>query len=67
VPSVDQDTGEVDKSSSYPLKVLLNRRNNVALEGNTQAKGCLGANCVPDGEGIIRIGDVVRVKKWLSV
>jgi hypothetical protein len=63
VPNTDQDTGEVDPSL---LKVLLNRRNNVALEGNAKAKGCLGVNCFPNGRGVIRVGDEVRVEKWLT-
>jgi hypothetical protein len=63
VPNTDQDTGEVDPSL---LKVLINRRNNVALEGNAKAKGCLGVNCFPNGRGVIRVGDEVRVEKWLT-
>jgi uncharacterized protein YcbX len=63
VPNTDQDTGEVDPSL---LKVLIDRTNNVALEGNAKAKGCLGVNCFPNGRGVIRVGDAVRVKKWLT-
>jgi uncharacterized protein YcbX len=67
MPNVDQDTGEVDRSPAAPLKVLLSKRTNVALEGNAKANACMGVNGLSDGTGAIRIGDAVRVKKWIHV
>jgi hypothetical protein len=67
MPNISPDTSEIDRSAAAPLKVVINKRNFVALEGNNKGKGCFGVSCVPNGSGIIRVGDIINVKRWVEI
>ena len=63
LPNVHPETGIRDKA--VPFKVLMKFRANV--EPRMKMKACMGVNGVPTVSGMVRVGDCVLVKKFLSV
>ncbi|TFK41978.1 MOSC N-terminal beta barrel domain-containing protein [Crucibulum laeve] len=61
LPNVSPETGERDKA--VPFKVLMKFRTGV--DPMQKMKPCVGCNGVPDGDGVVRVGDVVFVKKMI--
>ncbi|KAF9055998.1 MOSC domain-containing protein [Panaeolus papilionaceus] len=59
LPNVSPETGERDKA--VPYKVLMKFR--TGLDPQEKMKPCVGCNAVPAGEGELRIGDRVYIKK----
>jgi len=59
---VHPGTGEVDKA--VPYKVLMKFR--TGLDPVQKMKPCVGCNAVPDAEGVVRVGDVVFVRKMVG-
>ncbi|KAI5830595.1 hypothetical protein K523DRAFT_239506 [Schizophyllum commune Tattone D] len=59
LPNVSPETGERDKA--VPYKVLLKFR--TGLHPKLKMKPCVGCNGVPKGEGVVRVGDAVWVRK----
>lgn len=62
LPNVDPETGLRDKA--VPYKVLMKFR--TGLNPQRPGKSCFGCNGVPDGRGVIRVGDSVTVVKMLQ-
>jgi uncharacterized protein YcbX len=60
VPNVDPLTGLRD--AAVPLKTLMATRRGLAPE--VPGGACFGAHAVPCGNGVVRVGDVVRVLRW---
>ncbi|KAI0068321.1 hypothetical protein BV25DRAFT_1867320 [Artomyces pyxidatus] len=63
LPNVDPASGL--RNMSVPSKPLLKFRK--GLDPGRPAFSCFGANAVPAGEGILRVGDVIAVKTWDNV
>ena len=61
LPNVDPQTGVRD--AAVPYKVIMKFRTGVAPEDAN--KPCFGANGVPGGNGVIRVGDRVSVHEWV--
>lgn len=62
LPNVDVQTGVRD--AAVPYKVIMKIRSGVdALD---LSKPCFGCNGVPQGEGVIRVGDLVTVDEWVA-
>ena len=59
LPNVSPETGERDKA--VPYKVLLKFR--TGLHPKLKMKPCVGCNGVPKGNGLVRVGDAVWVRK----
>jgi uncharacterized protein YcbX len=59
LPNTDPDTAQLD--GAVPSKVLMGYRTGIALEKGLFGKACWGVNGVPEGSGVIRVGDRVRV------
>ncbi|CAA7268053.1 unnamed protein product [Cyclocybe aegerita] len=59
LPNVSPETGERDKA--VPYKVLMKFR--MGLESKHRMKACVGCNGVPSGDGIVRVGDPVYIRK----
>lgn len=59
LPNVDPDTGV--KDAAVPYKVMMKFRKEI--DPVEKMKPCLGCNGVPEGEGEIKVGDTVYVKK----
>lgn len=62
LPNVHPETGEADKA--VPYKVLMKFR--TGLDPVQKMKPCVGCNAVPAAEGVVKIGDVVFVKKMVG-
>ncbi|KAK1221552.1 hypothetical protein PQX77_015671 [Marasmius sp. AFHP31] len=58
LPNVSPETGIRDQA--VPYKVLMKFR--LGIDPENKWKPCVGCNGVPLSEGVIRVGDVVRVK-----
>jgi uncharacterized protein len=54
---VDVDSGERD--NAVPYKVMMSFR--AELDPLGRMKPCFGRNGVPEGDGVISVGDVVRI------
>ena len=61
LPNVDSKTGERDPA--VPLKVIV-KYGNVNEKKNN--KPLFGVYAVPKGKGVVRVGDGVRVRKWVE-
>ncbi|KAL1739357.1 hypothetical protein HDZ31DRAFT_49518, partial [Schizophyllum fasciatum] len=61
LPNVSPETGERDKA--VPYKVLLKFR--TGLHPKLKMKPCVGCNGVPQGEGVVSVGDVVWVRRMV--
>ncbi|KAF8167503.1 MOSC N-terminal beta barrel domain-containing protein [Crassisporium funariophilum] len=61
LPNVDPQTGERDKA--VPFKVLMKFR--TGLDAAQPSKPCVGCNGVPAGDGVVKVGDWVYVKKMI--
>ncbi|KAF9532098.1 MOSC N-terminal beta barrel domain-containing protein [Crepidotus variabilis] len=61
LPNVDPATGEKDKA--VPFKVLMKFR--TGLDPKHKMKACVGCNAVPSGNGTLRVGDIVHVRKMI--
>jgi len=59
LPNVSPETGEADKA--VPYKVLMKFR--TGLDPTAMMKPYVGCNAVPDAEGVVKVGDVVFVRK----
>ena len=59
LPNVNPETGERDKA--VPYKVLMKFR--IGLDPTQKMKPCVGCNAVPYGNGTVKVGDWVNVKK----
>nr|GAT59841.1 predicted protein [Mycena chlorophos] len=55
LPNVSPDTGVRD--AAVPFKVIMKFRR---VDAEHKMKPCVGVNAVPQGEGIVRVGDVVE-------
>ncbi|KAL5494819.1 hypothetical protein ACEPAI_281 [Sanghuangporus weigelae] len=62
LPNVDPETGVRDKA--VPYKVLMQFR--TGLNPQRPGKSCFGCNGVPDGRGVIRVGDSITVVKIIQ-
>ncbi|KAI0814790.1 MOSC N-terminal beta barrel domain-containing protein [Irpex lacteus] len=62
LPNVDVKTGIRD--AAVPYKVIMKIRSGV--DANNMNKACFGCNGVPSGNGVVRVGDIVRVKEWVA-
>ena len=60
LPNVDPSTGVRDKA--VPYKVLMKFRR--GKDPDRPGKACFGCNGVPEGCGVIRVGDFVHVREW---
>jgi len=63
LPNVDIRTGIRDKA--VPYKVLMKFRK--GLDPTQASKACMGCNGVPSGNGTVRVGDWVHVRKVADV
>ncbi|KAH8831667.1 MOSC N-terminal beta barrel domain-containing protein [Flagelloscypha sp. PMI_526] len=59
LPNVSPETGIPDKA--VPFKVLAKFR--IGVDPLNKYKPCLGDNACPLGNGVVRVGDIVRVTK----
>jgi uncharacterized protein YcbX len=60
LPNVDPSTGVRDKAVPYKVLMKFRRGKDPVRPG----KACFGCNGVPEGSGVIRVGDFVHVKEW---
>lgn len=60
LPNVDTERGTRD--AAVPYKILMKTRTGKDLLD--LSKPCFGCNGVFGGEGVVRVGDFVTVKKW---
>lgn len=63
LPNVHPDTGEKDKA--VPYKVLMKFR--TGLDPTQKMKPCVGCNGVPYGNGTLKVGDWVHIKKMIII
>lgn len=61
LPNVSPETGVRD--AAVPYKVIMKFR--TGLDPTQKMKPCVGCNGVPDGPGVVKVGDRVYVKKRL--
>lgn len=59
LPNVDSQTGERD--AAVPYKVIIKYGN-----ADSAKKPMFGTYAVPEGSGVVRVGDKVRVTKWIE-
>ncbi|TFK70463.1 hypothetical protein BDN72DRAFT_838985 [Pluteus cervinus] len=62
LPNVSPETGERDEA--VPFKVIMKFR--AGLDPEQKFKACVGCNAVPEADGIVSVGDVVRVGKMIE-
>ncbi|KAK0199089.1 MOSC N-terminal beta barrel domain-containing protein [Armillaria mellea] len=62
LPNVSPDTGVRDKA--VPYKVLMKVR--TGIDPANKMKPCVGCNGVPLGEGVIRLGDKVVIRRMVE-
>ena len=62
LPNVSPRTGKRDKA--VPFKVLMKFR--TGLDPIHKLKPCVGCNGVPSGNGMIRVGHAVYIKKMVD-
>lgn len=62
LPNVDPSTGIRD--AAVPFKVLGKFR--TKLDPRMPSKSCFGVNGVPSGNGTVRVGDEIVVRKWVQ-
>ncbi|TCD68300.1 hypothetical protein EIP91_011159 [Steccherinum ochraceum] len=60
LPNVDTKTGERD--TAVPYKVMMK----FGIDRTRSNKPMFGCNGVPEGNGVIRVGDRVTVKEWIE-
>ncbi|KIM47725.1 hypothetical protein M413DRAFT_439401 [Hebeloma cylindrosporum] len=63
LPNVNPETGERDKA--VPYKVLMKFR--IGLDPTHRMKPCVGCNAVPYGNGTVKVGDWVHIKKMMTI
>ncbi|KAI0036616.1 MOSC N-terminal beta barrel domain-containing protein [Vararia minispora EC-137] len=63
LPNVDPRTGQ--RNMSVPSKPLGKFRK--GLDPANLDYSCFGCNAVPQGSGVLRVGDIVSVKQWADV
>lgn len=63
LPNVHPETGIRDEA--VPFKVLMKFRANI--DPRRKMKAVMGVNGVASASGVVKVGDRVRVKKYLSV
>lgn len=59
LPNVHPKTGERD--AAVPYKVIIKYGNASDIK-----KPIFGTYAVPEGDGVIRVGDKLRVRKWVE-
>lgn len=63
LPNVHPETGMRDPA--VPYKILMKFRTNV--DARNKYKPCLGCNGVPSGNGEVRVGDAVLVRRLIGL
>lgn len=61
LPNVNPETGERD--NAVPYKVLMKFR--TGIDPTHKMKPCVGCNGVPASDGLVKVGDLVYVKKMI--
>ncbi|KAF8913229.1 hypothetical protein CPB84DRAFT_1820649 [Gymnopilus junonius] len=62
LPNVSPETGVRDQA--VPYKVLMKFR--TGLDPTAKMKPCVGCNAVPNGSGVVSVGDRVYIKKMID-